>query len=651
MFTIFKNKIFLSLLGVIAIASFTFYLNSDKEVYAGAEIVEEDLGGVSDGRWYMVDNFDGYQTKFDETKIAKGATGKGQNTTVNDKDRISIRKLGYGLFPTTETLDTTTANRILSTHTFRKRNGENILMRSSSSSLQYFEEGNQLWENIKRGYTEGFEFGFADYNINTDLTSYVYFGNSQEPFSRWNGGHSILNGALTSGDGTITVDSTSGFASSGSLFICNTTVTYSGKSSTTFTGASGTPTCADDRSTTQAVTTFATNPKGNIYINKDNRLFIAGVTSTPQAIFFSAYGDAEDFIGATLVADGTDASPGIFNLGEGGGGVVGMAQDEESLYAFKRSMIYKITLSDTLYTLTPLKTFDGKSQTTGAVNNNSIFAGGNGIFFITPDNQIMNLARVETIDYPQIIPISDIIKPTVDAVDFASSTGIVFRDKAFFAVKSTVDSVINDTVLVWNIHTQDWDTPILGWNVSDWSVYAEPQAIEELYFGDGSGGNIFKVNTQAEDYIFSVKASHRTKQENLGLPYNLKEIDSVYLEGYIAQNTTLTVSLLLDEDGFTQIYTTEISGTDDDLIFDAGEFNLFGLSAFGTDRFGTQGDISGLRKFRVYLNKDLRRIPFYNWQLEFASDDDNQNWEITHYGVHWRQLPQGEDRNLYKSFN
>jgi hypothetical protein len=43
----------------------------------------------------------------------------------------------------------------------------------------------------------------------------------------------------------------------------------------------------------------------------------------------------------------------------------------------KRSIIYRVGLTDEAYSILPLKTFDGKSQTVGATNANSVFAGGN----------------------------------------------------------------------------------------------------------------------------------------------------------------------------------------------------------------------------------------------------------------------------------
>jgi hypothetical protein len=155
-----------------------------------------------------------------------------------------------------------------------------------------------------------------------------------------------------------------------------------------------------------------------------------------------------------VVTASTAQSPGVFNLGEGGGAVTAMVEDENSIYIFKRNIIYKATLSDSLYTLSTLKSFDGKSRTTGAINQKSTFAGGNGIFFITPDNQIMNLTRVAYVDYPQIVPISDPIKPTVANAIFTSSTAIFWKDKAYIAAKTNSNSTQNDVVFVYNFRVQ-----------------------------------------------------------------------------------------------------------------------------------------------------------------------------------------------------
>lgn len=613
-----------------------------------------DLGNSSSvgergGNWYLFDNFAGFQTKFDATKIADGANSNGQNTSINDGDRISVRPQGFEIFPSTATASTS-AGGITSLHTFRKRNGENILMRAYNTNLEYYDTESLEWEIISSTYANGFKFGFADYNINTDLRSYVYYGNSQNNFARWDGVHSTINGAVTAGDPTITVDDAQYFTATGSIVYCGSVVAYSSIAGNVFTLTGTAPvSCADGRGVASAPVEFASNPKGNIYMVADNRLWIAGVTSTPQAAYFSQYGDATVFTTTTLITDNTDQSSGIFNLGEGGGGITALTQDEQAIYLFKRSAIRRATLNDTIYSISSLKPFDGKSQTTGALNSQSTFTSGNENFFITPDNQIMRLARVESVDYPQIAPISEIIKPTVDSISFVSSTGIVFKNKAYFAAKSSISATYNDTVLVFNLANKSWDSPIIGWNVGDFTVYDDGTG-EDLYFGDNASPNVYKINTTPQDGEFGFTANWRSKQFNFGLPQSQKIIDSVFIDGYISPSTELTISLLLDEDGYTQSYTTTLSGASSTYIYNSSDFNLFGLNPFGYERFGSNEDLSGKKKFRIYLNKDFTPIPFYNAQIEFASDGLNQQWEVTDFAFNVRQFSQPTKPTLLKSF-
>lgn len=620
---------------------------------AVATISNDNLGiDLPGARWVMFGDdtkFTGYQTKNDPSKVDDGANPQGQNTFINNGDRISIRDFGYELFPAGTASSSNSA--INTTHTFRKRSGENIFMRTLANRVEVFDEAQDVWETLQITTTTGREFGFADYNINADLQSYVYFGNGVDQFARWTGNHTNLSSAAVGGAASIQVNSTAGFPSASTIIYCDQLISYSSITATEFNVGSA-HSCDSGRAVMQAVEINQTNPRGNIYLVANNRLFIAGVASTTQAVFFSKYGDAMSFITQALVTDTTAEDSGIFNLGEGGGAVTALLQDENSIYMFKRTIIYRATLNDSLYTLTPLKPFDGKSQTTGAINQKSTFAGGNGIFFITPDNQIMNLTRVEGVDYPQIIPISDTIKPTVDIASFASSTGIFYKDKAYIAAKTNSNSLFNDVIFVYNFRRQAWESPIVGINASDWDIYDDNSgAGEKLYFGNAGSANVYKINNIPLDDIYGIAANWRSKQYDFGRPNAEKEIENIFVEGYITDNTNLTVSLLLDDNGFSQIYTTTVSGTESNFLFDSPSYNVFGLQAFGTERFGSNQDASGKKKFRLYLNKNLRRIPFYNVQIEFASDGENQQWEILRYGFYVRESSQPENRTLYRVFN
>ena len=650
--TIRRILLIASLLAIMCIVTF-LVMSSLKSPNFSSE--EQTLGSMSNGKWAYIKTFKGYQTKDDPSKIEAGANPQGQNTTIFNGDRVSVRDFGYDIFPSTS-IASTTEEGIESLHTFRKRDGSNIMMRSFGTYIQYYEEGNNTWEYLKTGLSSA-DFGYADANINTDQTSYVYFGNSVDNFMRWDGAHSITNGAVTSTATMILVDDTNPFTlgnstTTGNVIYCGVEIPYTDVSANGLQVDSA-HACDENRGIARTIKSFPDTvdyPKGNIYLAANNRLFIAGIASTTQAVYFSAYADHDNFSAAEIVTDSTAASPGIFNLAEGGGGVTGMALDENSIYIFKRALIYKAILSDSLYTLTPLKPFDAKSQTVGAVKG-SVFTGLNAVYFVTPDNKIMSLQRVETIDTPQVIPISDPIEPTVAGLNFASTTGIVFGDRAYFAMKSSDDLLTNDTVFVWNIHKEFWDSPVLGFNTSEFMIYRDADNEEEkLYYGDASNPNVWEITNTPLDYTYGVTANWRTAQLDFGLPAVQKEIDNIYIEGYISPNTTLSVSLLLDENGYTQVFKTDFIGTESDYIYTNNSYNIFGLSAFGTERFGSNDDFTGKKKFRVYLNKDLKRVPFYNAQIELASDGENQQWEVTTIGIHYAPYSQPEDRGLYRSF-
>lgn len=620
---------------------------------------EQDLGisykSGNVAQWYNYKNFTGYQTNIDPTKLPEGGNPMGQNTTINNGDRISVREFGYEVFPDTDEISTST-EAIKSLHNFRKRSGENILIRTSSTTMEYFEENNDLWEVFRYGLTTSKKFSFADYNINTDLQSYTYFGNAYDNAARWTGVHALLSADLNINDSFVYVDhvddNESFLLANGNITICGVDLAYTvfddvlNRFSLT---SSSTISCEDDRSVSESVEEFPTHPKGNIYLATNNRIFIAGIASTTQAVFFSEYGDATNYVGADLVTDTTATAPGIFNLGLGGGPVTGMVEDENSIYIFKKSIIRKATLTDTLYTLTTLKSFDGKGQTVGSISSNGLFTGGNSVFFVTADNQIMRLGRVENFDTPQILPVSETIEPTTNDIDFTETSGIVFKNKAYFQGK-TDGSSINNVVFVRNLDYGFWESPIIGWNSSEFVVYDDGTG-ESLYFSDSVIKSVYKVITGASDAGFDVLASWRSKQFTFDMESVQKEIVDFYIEGYISENTELFINLLIDEDGFTQVFNTSITGTETDFLYDSTEYNTFGLSQFGSKRFGSQEDVSTLNKFRVYLGKSFRTKQFYNAQVEFLSDGLNQEWEVTSFGLKARPYSSETDRNLYKPFN
>jgi hypothetical protein len=656
-----KKQIIIVLALAIILLPIIFFSAKDSDGNLFNEMSSEEaniflgVGGSNDNNtWQIFEGFNGYQTKADPQKITVGANPMGQNTLINDGDRITARDFGFEIFPSTDEPDAN-VGAIISIHTFRKRDGENIIIRAndntSTTTLEYYKESVGVWETLRTGYATGAEFGFADHNTNLDQTSYTYFGNAVQNYSRWTGNVGVLSAIATVGAGVLTVDSTLLFPTSGTVIMCGTEYAYASKTDTTFT-LSGTVTedCDEGRGVAQVPQEFAGAPKGNILKVLNTRMFVAGVASTTQSLFYSRIADASNF---TFSSPRNATDGGIINMPEGGGGITGIAIDEEVMYVFKRNYIKSVTFTQDaldLPVVKPLKPFDGKSQTVGAVSQKSIFAGGNGIFFITPNNEIMNLSRVPDIDYPQVVPISDIIKPTTDNLIWDSSAGVFWKNKAYFSAKTKGNTLeANDVVLIWNTAKNSWESPIVGLNVSDWAI-AKFGLDDELFFSHSIERNVYKVTNSRSDNGFGFASNWRSREETFGAPHFVKSIDMFYVEGYIDANTKINVSLLLDEDGYTNVFSTVIDGANiDKYTYDFSGYNLFGLNPFGFERFGSNADFTGLKKFRIYYGRGVSRIQFHSLQIEFASDGENQNWEILRYGYAVQLQPNPIPSNLLKA--
>ena len=611
------------------------------------------MSNFQDHKWVTVKEFKGLQTKFDPTKIEDGANANGQNTSVNNGDRITLRNLGYEIFPSTASLSLNNIP-VNSLWTFRKRDGTNILLRARDTFVEWFEPLNNTWEKLVTGLTAGKKFGYAHYNINTDQLSYNWFCNGVDNMKRWDGSHTTLTSNLNLTDVVINVTDTSSFGASGTVIVNGATIAYASKTPTTFVVAASGITATAGQGIATIPADFAGHPKGNIMASYDNRLWISGISTTPQSVYFSKYGDSTDFSILTTVTASTAQSSGAFNLIEGGGAVTNITFDEQSIYLHKDSMIYKATLTDSLYTLQPFKPFDGKALNMGSIRG--AFTGSNATFFVTPDNQIMSMERVTNIDYPQAEAISDIIKTISDQSDFSIMAGIAFKDKAYFACKSATTAVMNDTILVWNHVIKEWDSPITGLQVSDWAIYNNGTT-KDLYFASALDSDVYKINTTPTDRVnpdptatLDITGSWKSKQFDFGDPTVQKEMSDVFIEGYITPQTKLNVMLYIDDNGFSQKLQTVIDGSVQKYLYSTNVTNTFGLTPFGTQRFGSNDDSSGKVKFRVYLGKDFRVPPFYNAQIEFISTGQNQQWEIEQFAFKVGPSSNEKKYELIKAF-
>lgn len=642
----------------------------------------------------------GLITKLDPTDLPMGAAQAGQNVMITDDSKIAP-SLGAELFGVADT----SATPIISAHTFKRADGVEIPIRSSGTIVEYYHEGTAAWENLAGSFTTGRLFGWETFNetLSNDggrIGSFVYGCNNIEPYFRWSGSYTQLNGALSGGEATITVDSvledkvyysgtasavttttvtiatadwgtnlwnsfyvliTSGgssgriekisattstqitfdtlsglsgtptfeirlpkYADSGSLRIGTTDVAYTTMdTSTTFNTCTNTPAAADNAAVTQVITKYPTAPRGDILKSLTERMYVA--SRDKSSVFVSNVSDATLF---TFSAPRAAGEGDIIDFVEGGGALTGMGVHEDTMHILKADVIKQLDFTQDANDLANTKPVIS-SPLVGPLYPLSVFNVDNALFFASGNGGVKTVQRIESIDFKQTKQLSDPIRPTVNAADFSTAAGIFFGERAYIAARETPTSAFNDIVFVFNYQKNAWELPRVGLNISCFFIYNN-----ELYGGSSLNKETYKLETGhsiiSGTTRYPMAASWTSGSHTFGNPFGMSRASSLYVEGYITSNTTLTVTLSYEYRGVGQQISGTISGTDDDyLLQDLSDADL-GVIPLGVGSLGAGTEEATDRlKFRVYFT--FPEIPAYEIAVSFESDGIDQDWEVLRY--------------------
>lgn len=661
----------------------------------------------------LVEEFPGYFAKRDATQLSAGALISGsKNVGINDGDRVAVRQ---GI--TLDGASSTATTPITSSHTFKKRSGLEIPLRAYGTVVEY--KYNGVWENLYSGLSSGYRFGFADFNVNTDYTDRVVMCNAKDPWMEWTGEIAELDGALTGGEVTVTVDSTlqdfvyysgtasavttttltiaspewatnlwtgtsgnrffvyitsganagqvseitattstqitfstltgltgtptfeirrSRFPTSGTLRINATNVTYTGITATTFTGCSGVVATADASPVTLSVARSFGTPRGNIIIVEKVRLFVAGVEKSPSSVYYSKIGQSTDFsFSATRIA----SEGGVIDTPDVGGAVTGLGVQENLIYILKNDIIKSLYFTQDGTDLPVIQTV-AQAPNVGAYSPLGVFKVDNQIYYTSKEGAVKTVTRVANLDTIQTLQLSDPISSLASTLDFSSSAGVFFKQKAYVACKTSGNS-FNDIVLVFNFQKNTWEAPITGWSVSCWFIEEG-----ELYFGHGINAETYKIANRYDDDGFAFEAVARFTYSNFGQASLPKDFSMLFLEGYITENTTITIKALYNYNGTQETRETTLSGTDTQYIVASASYYGLGMEALGSSPLGSSGEVpEEINKFRVYLCTPSQ--PFYEISLEISSNQEGARWEILRFGYNV-SIKNAEVQSLQKKF-
>jgi len=408
------------------------------------------------------------------------------------------------------------------------------------------------------------------------------------------------------------------------LRIGTSTVTYTGfGSATTFTGCSGTPVAADNAAVTQLPEQSFIAPRGNILEVLNTRMLVSGVKKNPQSVYYSKLLDAADF---TFSATRTAGQGGVIDTPEGGGAVKGLSTQEDTVYILKKDIVKTLTFTQDGNDL-PVITTLLQAPNVGPNYVLAPFKIDNQVFYTTAEGAVKSASRVPNVTSVQALQISDSIVTYMRTLDVSTAAGIFYRQRAFISVKSSTSAASNDVVLVYNYQKNAWEAPIIGWNASCWMIYGDA-----LYFGSSINPEVYKFDEDVyDDNGNPYESVARFAFSNYGDASLPKQFESVFMEGYITENTTITITVLYNYKGSQETRSTTLRGTDSQYIVASTDTTGLGLTGLGEEPMGSTADVpDDLQKFRIYLQTSKQ--PFYELSVEVSSNEVGSQWDILRFG-------------------
>lgn len=571
-------------------------------------------------------NFRGYINKADITNVSGNHLVVGsQNVIYSDEGRIGTRK-GYSLLGTADT----TLEPNYSSYVWKTARGVEIMLRgrndaSDDGTLEIYTTTLGDWAELVNSLGVGY-FNFTTYWDTTEAQDALIFVCGDSNLYYWSGGITTYASCTAN---TITKQGTSSWAEEGFLtagtrkvVIGGTEYTYTGGETTTaLTGVTPDPTGAGltaGDNVFQAVITATDTPDSNLENNLiatyQNQIYVG--SNIRRDIYISAVGDYTDytFSSPRFVGEGA-----LLTLNEA---PTAMIEHNETVYISTANQWYfvKFQLSDDIQDEDiSIQLYDSLSGG-GAVNQGSVVKTKNDVVYVSNEGIIDSLARYNEFNIEgNSEPMSEPIKLELDGYTLTNCSVTYHKNNIYFSFPS------EDRVLIYNIYKRFWESPqvLPAGRMSVFESY--------LYLHSNTTNTTYKLFDGLNDNGNAMEARAVFPYLNYGATFHTKNLTEWFTEGYISSNTDITQIIRMDYQGYSGIKNFSIEGDDTSVVFSVEQSGNLGKSPLGHEPVGgTTVSIDDLKKFRAI--KTGYKINFYEVQVEYYSNDIDQQWYILNQG-------------------
>ena len=494
------------------------------------------------------------------------------------------------------------------------RTGIEWLMKKCGTKLKIYDKVAGNYETIKTGLTDG------------DYLAYEYFDNSvyfnsevDTPFVLDLTKITRLNGALAGSEGTITVLSTAAFGATGTIYINNTAVTYTGKTATEFTGCTGTPAASDGSLAIAASVNTASIQKGVIMAQYAGRLFVANGST----VYGSKLADYDNF-----TVSGSGTGDGIQKTLESKINALRVFLDdngERRLMAFTAdNKIYVLdTVDDENLSLT-LTTASIFKQNTAANNQSSTVVGPNDIYYVDLNNQVRSMGTKYASQGVSRVYSDSVSKDHSslfkNKYDFSNSRAIVFEDE-YWCLSKEGSGDYNNRVVIYDFEKNNWRKRT-NINANDIAIYEN-----KIIFASATSNSIMYLDPNlASDNDTEIYFRYATSDIDVN-KLNFERLRRVRLAGFMSKGCVSSIKVYRDF-ASSKVAEFELRGDNDNISGAViGGGSVFGSIVFGEEMFGGSGG-QAIRFFIADL--EMENLPdMENFRILFENRQSNVYFEIT----------------------
>ena len=346
----------------------------------------------------------------------------------------------------------------------------------------------------------------------------------------------------------------------------------------------------------------ASPPTGTTAAWLRNYLFIAGRPGTEDWIYVSTNLEPKLYDADDIVKVNTGDGQAIkhlepYRLNEL------IAYKERSVYVLDITGDPPSTCTTNCWTIQPI------SKSVGLLAARSVVSLGNDQWFLSSDPiAIRSLVRTN-LDKILVDNISTPIQDIFDGTgtpslnrNMAWKAAAVLHNNKYFLAIPTGDSTVNNTVLIYDFNVKGW-TIISGWSPAYWQIFDS-----RLFFADANVGRVIEVLTGTRGDFAASQVSiisttvpaqpipffYITKAIDFDQPENFKSLDAIEVEMEASGNYTATVSINIDDGGWIDVGTINLSS-------DA-------VTLPTTFTFTAEGNLTARKTFQVQQYGEFKKI-------------------------------------------